>query len=255
MAYGTIEFHPGPRLASIALSRPPLNIVTMEMLDELNVALDEVEELQAQILVFSGKGERAFSAGVEVRDHAPERAGAMLAKFHRVLERVRESDAIAIAAIHGHTLGGGAELALTCDLVVAADDTELGFPEINVGCYPPAGAAFLPTLIGLHKASELVFLGASISADEAVRVGLVNRVVPRANLSEAVDRYVDALLEKSAPILALAKRALRAGSERPFKDALDLNEKLYVDSVSRVADMQEGIDAFLEKRPPAWKNR
>src|SRR5262249_27254293 len=121
--------------------------------------------------------------------------------------------------------------------------------------YPPAGAAFLPALIGLHKASEMVFLGAPLPAGEAARIGLVNKVTPRANLNEAVDRYVDGLLEKSAPVLALTKRALRAGSERPFKDALDFNEKLYVDSVSRVADMQEGIDAFLEKRPAAWKNR
>jgi cyclohexa-1,5-dienecarbonyl-CoA hydratase len=108
MGYATIDFYPGPRVVSIVLNRPPLNIVNLEMMDELNAALDEASDLNAQIVVFSGTGDRAFSAGVDVRDHTPEKVEMMLTKFHCIIERIRESDVRAVAAIHGHTLGGGA---------------------------------------------------------------------------------------------------------------------------------------------------
>src|ERR1051325_5915301 len=106
-----IDFHPGPRVASIVLNRSPLNVINIEMLDQLNSALDEADALQVQIVVFSAMGERGFSAGVDVRDHLPDRAAPMLGKFHQIVLRIRESDFISLAAIHGHTLGGGAELA------------------------------------------------------------------------------------------------------------------------------------------------
>ena len=253
--YTTIEFYPGPRVASIVLNRPPLNIITIEMIDELNAAFDEADELQVQIVVFSGKGDRAFSSGVDVRDHAPEKAESMLGKFHRVIRRIRQSDCIAVAGIHGYTLGGGAELALACDLVIAAGDASIGFPEIDVGCYPPAAAAILARSIGRHKASEMILLGRPIPAEEAERMALVNKVVARGQLSETVDQYVGLLLVKSAPVLALTKRALRASWDAPFEQALQATENLYLDGVATIEDMREGIQAFLEKRLPAWKNR
>ena len=111
MNYSTIQFHPGPRIASIVLNRPPLNIINLEMLDELNAAWSEVEDLKAQVAVLSGAGERAFSAGVDVADHMPDKIETMIEKFHHFVRRIRRSDCITIAAIQGHTLGGGAELA------------------------------------------------------------------------------------------------------------------------------------------------
>ena len=250
-----IEYHPGPRVASIVLNRPPLNVINIEMLDQLNAALDEADALQVQIVVFSAKGDRGFSAGVDVRDHLPDRAAAMLGKFHRIILRIRESDFVSVAAVHGHTLGGGAELALACDIVIAATDVAIGFPEIEVGCYPPAAAAFLPKAIGLHKASEMIFLGKSIRAAEAERIALVNRVVPRTELTQAADECVDELLAKSAPVLAMTKRALRAGWDLSLEQALQFNESQYLNALGTVQDMQEGLRAFMEKRRPDWKNR
>jgi cyclohexa-1,5-dienecarbonyl-CoA hydratase len=244
----SIEFYPGPRVATLVLNRPPLNIITIDMIDELNAALDEADELEVQIVAFSGKGDRGFSAGVDVSDHTPDRAPSMLGKFHRLLHRLHESNFIVVAGIHGHTLGGGAELALSCDLVIAADDARIGFPEIDVGCYPPAASAFLPKFIGFHKASEMILLGQPVSAQQAEHLGLVNRVAPREKLTEIVDQYVDQLLEKSAPVLALTKRALRTGD-------VAANEKLYLEGLSGIQDMQEGIRAFLEKRAASWRNR
>src|SRR5262249_19939126 len=161
--------------------------------------------------------------------------------FHQIILRIRESDFISLAAIHGYTLGGGAELALACDIVIASEDAAIGFPEIDVGCYPPAAAAFLPKAIGLHKASEMIFLGKSVRAAEAERCGLVNRVVPRAELTQAADQCVDELLAKSAPVLAMTKRALRAGWDMSLEQALQFNESQYLNALGKVEDMQEGL--------------
>ena len=255
MGYSTIRFHPGPRVASIVLDRPPLNVINLQMLDELNAAWSEVEDLGAQVAVLSGAGDRAFSAGVEVADHAPGRIEVTLEKFHHFILRMRKSDCISIAAVHGHTLGGGAELAMMCDLVVAADDTQIGQPEIGLGCYPPVAVAYLPGAIGFHRASELILLGEPLDAASAERFGIVNKVVARQQMTETVDSYVDKLLMKSSAALALAKRALREGAGRHFESALDRAHELYVRDLIRIEDMSEGMNAFLEKRPPQWKNR
>jgi len=255
MSFSSIRFHPGPRVATIELNRPPLNIINLEMLDELNAAWSEIEDLKAQVAVISGAGDRAFSAGVDVSDHAPGRVETMLGKLHHVILRIRRSDCVSIAAIHGHTLGGGAELAMVCDLVIAADNTQIGQPEISLGCYPPVAVAYLPGAIGLHKASEMVFLGEPVTAVEAERLGIINKVVPPENLAETVDGYVDKLLTKSSAVLALTKRALREGSGKHFEGALDRSQELYIRELTRTEDSVEGINAFLEKRTPSWKNR
>src|SRR5439155_10352851 len=122
MSFSKIRFHPGPRVASIVLNRPPLNIINLEMLDELNGAWSEIEDLRTQVVVISAAGDRAFSAGVDVADHAPGKIETMLERFHHLTLRIRRSDCVSIAAIYGHTLGGGAELATMCDLIIAADD-------------------------------------------------------------------------------------------------------------------------------------
>jgi len=255
MGFSTIQFHPGPRVASIVLNRPPLNIINLEMLDELNAIWSEVEDLKAQVAVISGAGDRAFSAGVDVADHAPGKIETMLEKFHRTILRIRRSDCVSVAAIHGHTLGGGAELAMMCDLIIAADNAQIGQPEISLGCYPPVAVAYLPGAIGFHKASEMVLLGEPVSAAEAERLGIINKVVPRANLTETIDSYVEKLLTKSSAVLAVTKRALREGSGHHFEKALDRSQELYLRDLTRTEDMVEGLNAFLEKRPPSWKNR
>lgn len=255
MSFTTIQFHPGPRVASIVLNRPPLNIINAQMIDELAAAWSEVEDLKAQVAVISGAGAEAFSAGVDIADHAPGIIEGVLEKFHQLILKIRKSDCVSIAAIHGHTLGGGAELAMMCDLIIAVDDTQIGQPEISLGCYPPVAVAYLPGAIGFHKASEMVLVGEPVAAAEAENRGLINKVVPRSALNDSVDAYVDKLLTKSAAVLALTKRALREGAGRHFERALDRAHELYVRDLIETDDMKEGMQAFLEKRPPAWKGR
>lgn len=254
MTFSTIEFHPGPRVASIVLKRPPVNVINLEMLEELHSAWDDVEDLKAQVVVFSGSGDSAFSAGVDIAEHIPDRIKPVLKTFHDLILRLRRSDCITIAAVHGHTLGGGAELAMMCDFIIAADNTQFGQPEISVGCYPPVAAAHLPAAIGFHKASEMVLLGEPIDAIQAERLGLVNKVVPRAELDGTVDAYVDKLLMKSSVVLALAKRALRDAVGDQFEKALGRSEEIYLKELIKTEDMVEGVRSFLEKRQPSWKN-
>lgn len=253
--FSRIQFHPGPRVASIVLNRPPLNIMNVGMMDELTAAWAEIEGLKAQVAIISGAGDKAFCAGVDVADHAPGSIEVVLQKFHRLILGIRKSDCVSIAAIHGHTLGGGAELAMMCDLIVAAEDTKIGQPEILLGCYPPVAAAYLPGAIGFHKASEMVLLGEPVSAAQAESLGLINKVVPRAALAETIDAYAGKLLTKSSAVLALTKRALREGAGHHFEKALDRSHDLYVRDLIRTEDMKEGMKAFLEKRPPSWRNK
>jgi cyclohexa-1,5-dienecarbonyl-CoA hydratase len=255
MTFSTIQFHPGPRVATIVLNQPPLNIINLTMLDELDAVWSEIEALRAQVAVISGAGDRAFSAGVDVADHAPEKIERVLDTFHRLILRIRRSDCVSIAAIHGYTLGGGAELASMCDMIIAAENAKIGQPEISLGCYPPIAIAYLPGAIGFHKAMEMVLLGEPITATEAERLGMINKVVPEQRLNEEVDAWVDKLLTKSSAVLTLAKRALREGTGRHFEQALDRSQELYFRELTRTEDMVEGMNAFLEKRPPIWKNR
>jgi cyclohexa-1,5-dienecarbonyl-CoA hydratase len=255
MTFSTIHFHPGPRVASIVLNRPPVNVINQEMLDELHAAWNEVEDLKTQVVVFSGAGNAAFSAGVDIADHMPDRIGPSLKKFHELILKMRKSDCITIAAIHGHTLGGGAELAMMCDFIIAADDSQIGQPEISLACYPPAAAAHLPAAIGLHKASEMVLLGEPIDAARAEKLGLVNKVVRPLDLDAEVDSYVDKLLSKSSVALALAKRAIRDAVGDQFEKALARSEDVYLKELVKTEDMVEGVRSFIEKRPPSWKNR
>jgi cyclohexa-1,5-dienecarbonyl-CoA hydratase len=254
MSFSTIEFYPGPRVASIVLNRPPMNVINFEMLNDLHAAWDEVEGLEAQVVVISGAGDAAFSTGVDIADHMPDRIGESLKRFHELILRMRRSDCITIAAIHGHVLGGGAELAMMCDFIIAADDTRIGQPEISLACYPPVAAAHLPSAIGLHHASEMVLLGEPIDGIRAERLGLVNRVVPKADLDASVDSYVDKLLTKSSVALAMAKRSLRDAVGDQFEKALARSERLYLTELVESEDMVEGVQSFLEKRPPSWKN-
>jgi len=255
MSFSTIQFHPGPRVATIVLNRPPLNIINLTMLDELDAVWSEIEALKAQVAVISGAGDSGFSAGVDVADHAPGKIERVLETFHRVVLRIRRSDCVSIAAIHGYTLGGGAELASMCDMIIAAENAKIGQPEISLGCYPPIAIAYLPGAIGFHKATEMVLLGEPVTATQAEHLGMINKVVPQDRLNEEVDAYVDKLLTKSSAVLALTKRALREGTGRHFEQALDRSQELYFRELMRTEDMMEGMNAFLEKRPPVWKNR
>jgi cyclohexa-1,5-dienecarbonyl-CoA hydratase len=244
------------RAATLWLDRPPLNVLDLAALEALDSALASLAaEADLQVLVVRGAGERGFSAGVAIQDHVGDRIPLALAAFHSAVRRLRELPAVAVAAVHGHCLGGGLELALACDLVVASDDSRFALPEIQLGCYPPVAAALLPRLLGGPRACDLLLTGRGFDAAEAERLGLLSRRAATGQLEAALREVVDALLGHSGAALRLCKRAVREGEPLPFAAALAVAEAIYLEELTATADMAEGIAAFMAKRPPVWHHR
>jgi cyclohexa-1,5-dienecarbonyl-CoA hydratase len=241
-------------VARITLDRPPLNILTVAMLRELDGALDvAASEPRLKVLVLRAEG-RAFCAGVDVADHGPDRVDAMIRGFGRLFTRLRTFPSPTIAVVQGAALGGGTELALGCDLVLAARSARFGQPEVKLGVLPPIAAAVLPRLVGPQQAARLVLTGEAISAEEARCLGMVSESVAEEELSARLECLLGQLRGLSAPVLRLAKRALLLGADLGAARALEPIEDLYLRELMDTADAQEGIESFMEKRPPVWRD-
>ncbi|MFP5287747.1 MAG: enoyl-CoA hydratase/isomerase family protein [Thermoanaerobaculia bacterium] len=244
------------RAATVTLNRPPLNILDIPTIARLGEVMDEISRDEGlQVVVLRGAGERAFSAGVAVQDHTPDKVGAMLESLHGAIRHLRDLDAITVAAVHGHCLGGGMELAMACDLVIATDDARFGQPEVDLGCFPPVAAALYPSRIGAGRTIELLVTGRPLTCREAEGLGLVTRCVAAGSLDKVVARFLEEAGGKSAAVTRLIKKAVRAGRDLGFSAALEETERIYVGELGRTEDMAEGVAAFLEKRRPVWRHR
>ena len=242
-------------VASITLTRPPLNVIDIPMMEELVGALVQIEtQNEISVIVLCGAGQ-GFSAGVDVAAHTPEKVTGMLEKFHAVIRALVATRKVTMAAVQGPCLGGGAELAMVCDLVYTTNDATWGFPEIQLGCFPPVAATALASLIGQKRAADLVLTGRTIGGDEAARIGLAIEAVPRDQLATVVDEVKTRLSALSPAALAITKKALYAWDSMHFDKGLARAEKIYFEQLMNTEDAQEGIRAFLEKRGPQWKNR
>jgi cyclohexa-1,5-dienecarbonyl-CoA hydratase len=249
----TLDFQ--PPVARLTLQHLPLNVIDIAMMDELAQALAEIEaRTDVSTLVLSGAG-KSFSVGVDVAAHTPDKVADMLAKFHAVIRALVSSRKVTIAAVHGHCLGGGAELAMVCDLVYTVDTASWGFPEIKLGCYPPVAATALAALVGQKQAAELILTGRNISGTEAARIGLANRDLADTELELAVQEAVQQLSSLSPAALAITKKANYAWDSMHFDKGLARAEKIYLDELMKTDDVHEGINAFLEKRQPVWKGK
>ena len=242
--------------ATVVLNRPPLNILDIPTIARLGEAIEELAaDPGLALIVLRGAGDRAFSVGVAVQDHTPDKVAPMLDSLHGTIRRLRGLDSVAVAAVRGHCLGGGMELAMACDLVLAADDARFAQPEIELGCYPPVAAALLPPRIGAGLTLDLALTGRTLTCEEAERLGLVARRVPSATLDQAMQELTEQITAKSVPVVRLAKQAVRAGRDLSFVAALAETERIYKEELLPLEDMAEGIAAFLEKRRPVWRNR
>jgi cyclohexa-1,5-dienecarbonyl-CoA hydratase len=254
-ATSRVELHLKAPVARIALSHPPLNVIDLPMMQELQRSLAEIESrADVSTVLFEGDA-RAFSAGVDVKAHVPELVHEMLTSFHAVIRAVVASRKVTIAVVRGVCLGGGVELAVVCDMVYTARDATWGFPEIKLGCYPPVAAVALPALIGQKRAAELILTGRQISGDEAVAIGLANRSAGAEDLDSVVDETLAQLGQLSPVALAHAKKAIYAWDAIHFDKGLARAEKIYFDELISTADAREGIIAFLDKRKPKWTGK
>lgn len=250
-----IAVEPLGSVARITLSHPPLNVLDFQMMDELLEALQAMEQQSAIAAVVLNGGERAFSAGVDVAIHTQEKIPAMLQKFHGLIGALAKLRKITIAEVHGACLGGGAELAMVCDLVYTTKDAKWGFPEITLGCYPPVACAALSALVGEKRAADLIFTGRIITGEEAAQWGLTNQALAEGDLQPAIQRTLDYLSQLSPAALAVAKKAFYAWDSVHLDKGLARAEKIYIEELMQTADANEGINAWLEKRNPEWKGR
>ena len=244
----------GP-VAHLTLSNPPVNVIDLPMMEELSSALADIEaQPHISVLHLRGGG-KCFSAGVDIEAHTSDRVQEMLARFHAVVRSLVASRRVTVAEIHGSCLGGGAEMAMVCDLVYTADDTIWGFPEIQLGCFPPVAVTALASLIPPRRATELILTGKTISGAEAYAIGLVTKSLSREALGQCVSETLNRLAGLSSAALAVAKKSIYAWDAIHFDKGLARAEKIYLDELMKTEDSQEGIRAFREKRNPQWKNR
>ncbi|MDT8369583.1 MAG: enoyl-CoA hydratase-related protein [Longimicrobiales bacterium] len=239
----------------IELNRPPLNVLDIAMMEALDRTLAAAsEDPEVRVVLLTGRG-RAFCAGVDVADHTEERVEPMLRAFHGVIERLLHLEIPVVAAVNGAALGGGCELMLAADIVLARVDAVLGQPEIRLGLFPPAAAVLLPRLVGRQTALDLLLSGRTVKMSEAQGLGLVGRVFPVDRFREEVDAYVEAMAGLSRPVLRLTRRTVRETEELPLTEALRRAESIYRDDLMELDDPHEGLAAFLEKRQPVWAHR
>lgn len=237
----------------LELAQPPLNVLSMELGRAIAAAVEEAGgDKSVAALVLLGEG-RCFSAGVEIADHTTERIEEMLASFHGAVRALLDCPCPTLAVVHGLAFGGGLELAIACDWVVAESDARFALPEVKLGCLPPVAAALLPARIGWARASELIWMGGEIDSARAFEIGLVNQVCSARERDAAAAVFLAPLLSLSPAVVREAKQALRiAVGGAP---ALPAIERHYLERLMRLEDATEGIAAFLAKRPPVWRNQ
>jgi cyclohexa-1,5-dienecarbonyl-CoA hydratase len=241
-------------LGIITLNRPPVNILNIAMMEEINEALKTLQgQKNLKVLLFNAKG-KGFSSGVDVGEHMGDMARRMIEVFHDMFRLMEKLEILTVASVYGSCLGGGCELALFCDLVIAAEGAKFGQPEIKVGVFPPIAAYILPRIIGRKAAMDLILSGRIVSAEEAQRIGLVNRVVAEEELESATTEFLKPFLQLSAEVLRKTKKAILAGLSDDFGRSLKTIEDIYLNELMKSSDAHEGLKAFLEKRRPEWKN-
>ena len=255
--YQHINYKVDDRVARITFARPPVNIFNIAMMVEINDALTDCcrQRDLAAVVFDSSPGCRAFSAGVAVEEHAEETIFRMLDSFHAIFRTLEQLARPAIAVVDGPALGGGCELVAGCDIVIASERARFGQPEIKLGVFPPVAAILLPRVIGDKRARELVLTGELIEAPEAERLGLVNYVVPAGDLEKKAGEIIDKFRNLSSAALEFTKKALDMGGAKSFDLVLKDVEDLYLNELMKTYDATEGINAFIEKRKPVWRNR
>jgi cyclohexa-1,5-dienecarbonyl-CoA hydratase len=244
----------GP-VARLTLQRPEHNLLNEQMLRELAQSIGRVSETAGVKLIVLDAAGKVFSAGVDIGEYTGERAFSMVDAFHSACVAMVEAAQPVLVIVDGAALGGGAELVAYGDLVVATPRARFALPEITIGMFPPLASTMFPHIVGPKRALELILTGEAISAERARDLGLVNRLVPEAQLQTAVNELIAKITAQSGAVLGMAKKAVLAGMGMSLRDALRNSMNIFLNELYRLEDSQEGLRALLEKRKPQWKNR
>jgi len=257
LAYQYVQLEVADNVAWLTMNRPPYNVLTADMMLEMARAIESLrEERSVRVIVLqAAPGCTAFSAGVAVEDSRPERAFQTLEAMQAVFNNFLETSKPVITVINGPAIGGGCELAALGDIIVATPKARFAQPEVRLGVFPPLAAVILPHVIGHKRALEMIFTGEPLSAQDALRLGLVSRVVPEEKLAEEVRTILAKITDQSAPVLEMAKRVLYDTIGMPLDGAMKKSVSIYLNQLMELDDAQEGLRAAIEKRKPVWKNR
>lgn len=248
------------RYAVVTIANPPMNVISSQVFKELDRAFAELkEDTEVNAVILTGQGENVFAAGADIKEF-PSLIGqsGLKAKFmetHAILTRIERFEKPVIAMLNGLTFDGGCELTLCCDIRIAEDHAQIGLPEITLGLFPGGGGTQrLPRLIGEAKAKELMFTGQAITATEAEKIGLVNKVVPQGSGMAAAKKMAARIGSFSLPALSRIKQAVGEGMEGTVGQGVELEAGLF-EEVFQTADVREGVQAFVEKRTPQFRNK
>ena len=247
----SIQVHEDSGTVVLTLQRAPLNIMNIAMLEALRTAVRDAVDCRRRFLVIKASG-KAFSAGVDVADHLPDRVERMVEAFHGIFKLLASFEGLSLCCVQGAALGGGCELAMGADLVLASSAAKFAQPEILLGVFPPVAAVLLPSLAPPRAAMEMILTGEAIDALEARRLGFVNKVFEAAAFEADCQRYLERLQALSSSSLAITKTALRRLHPADFEKKLALAEEIYMRRLMHTKDAEEGSAAFMAKRKPVW---
>ncbi len=254
-----ILVHREGALVTITINRPQsLNTLTHELILALIETIKEWSSGKGiRLMILTGSGDRAFIGGVDVRamkDLDPEGAERFITDLHRCFLAIRQAEPIVLASINGFALGGGLEMAASCDLRLASDNARFGMPEVRVGIPSVIEASILPRLIGLGRAADLVYRGEMIDAVEAERIGLINKRVPQATLREATRQWADQILQNGPTAMILQKKLIAQWMESNLSESISAGIRAFRECF-QTQEPREGMQAFLEKRPPVYPKK
>ncbi len=255
VAFKHILFDTSTYIAHITLNNPPYNVLTVPLMREVAEAIESLNGRGDIKAILLDSSQRAFSAGIGLEDSKADRVFSTLDAFNHVFEAIREISKPLIVVVNGPAIGAGSELAAFGDLVIATPKAKFAQPEVKLGVFPPFAAVMLPQLIGPKKTYELILTGEALSAEEALALGFVNRVVPEDKLKETVEEVISKIGEFSAPVLEMTKRVISGSLGLPLDKAMRQSHNIYLTQLMDLEDVQEGLRAVLEKRKPVWKNR
>jgi cyclohexa-1,5-dienecarbonyl-CoA hydratase len=250
-----IQLRVEQNVARLTLNRPDHNLLNETMLREISDAISFAGDQKEVRLIVLDSACRVFSGGVDVGEYTSDRVFQMIDAFHSVFASMLETSKPVLTVVNGPAIGGGAELAAFGDLVIATPKARFAQPEVTIGVFPPLASTILPFLVGPKVALELVLLGEPVTAERALDLGLVNRLVPEAQLESTVKELSARITGHSGPVLTMAKKAILGGMGLSLRDGLKNSMDIFLNELYRLEDSQEGVRALVEKRKPNWKNR
>lgn len=253
--YNLIQFEREGSRADLVLNNPPHNKLNIQMLEEINSALEPIRDDESfKILTIRGSGD-SFSTGFITEELQAENIGILMPLYSQMFTLLNSIHGINLAVVNGQALGSGCELAAFCDIIFAGESAQFGFPEISLGLFPPIAVAVLPKLIGRQNTIDWIVSGDIFNADQAHQTQLISRIIPDNRLIEEADKFARRITTLSAPALFLAKRAVDSSLDATVMEAIRMSESTYMLDLMNSLDPHEGIKAAIEGRQPVWRDK